>query len=61
MYIYIIYIYIYVYRNTSKMPIAMKTELSLSTAFKNSAPRHKDVHWLHRKCHMSEHKSVQSY
>ena len=43
------------------MPIAMKTELSLSTAFKNSAPRHKDVHWLHRKCHMSEHKSVQSY
>ena len=34
------------------MPIAMKTELSLSTAFKNSAPRHKDVHWLHRKCHI---------
>ena len=30
-------------------------------AFRNSAPRHKDVHWLHHRCYMGEHKSVQCH
>ena len=29
------------------------------TAFRNSAPLHKDVHWLRHRCYMDEHKSAQ--
>ena len=39
----------------------METELSLQTAFTHSAPCHKDVHWLHNRCYMGEHKSVQCH
>ena len=34
---------------------AMETELSNETAFRNSVPRHKDVHWLHHRWYMYEH------
>ena len=49
-------IYIYIYRrNTIKMHKAMETELSHYTAFRNSVPRHKDVHRLSHRCYMNEH------
>ena len=38
------------------MHITMETELSLETAFRNSVPRHKEVHWLHYRCYIVEHK-----
>ena len=30
-------------------------------AFRNSVPRHKEVHWLHHRFHTGEHKSVQCH
>ena len=29
---------------------AMETELSHETVFRNSAPHHRDIHWLHHRC-----------
>ena len=44
------------------MDITMETELCLlKTTFKNSASRHEDVDWLHHRCYMGEHKSVQCH
>ena len=43
------------------MHITMETELSLKTAFRNSVPRHKEVHWVHHRCYMAEHKGVQCH
>ena len=40
------------------MHITMETELCLYSAFRNSAPRHEDVHWLHHRCYMGEHRAV---
>ena len=40
------------YWNTTKAHKTMETELSYLTAFTSSAPRHKDVHWLHHRYHM---------
>ena len=39
----------------------METELSLKTAFRNSAPRHKNRHWFHHRYYISELKSVQCH
>ena len=36
----------------------METDLSLLSAFRNSPPRQKDVHWLHQICYMGKHKSM---
>ena len=47
------------YRNT--MLKIMVTELSQLTVFANTAPRHKDVHFLHHIYYMDEHKSVQCH
>ena len=33
---------------------------SLKTAFRNSVPHHKEVHWIHHRCYMSKH-SVQCH
>ena len=37
------------------MDKTMETELSHETAFRNSVPRHKDVHLLHCRWYMYEH------
>ena len=47
------------YRNT--MLKTRVTELSQLTVFANSAPRHKDVHFLHHIYYMDEYKSVQCH
>ena len=43
------------------MHIAMETELYLLTAFRNSAAHQKDVHWLHHRWNMGEHRSMQCH
>ena len=49
------------YRNTSKMHITMKQTSAFKTAFRNSVPCHKEVHWLHHRCYIGEvHHSVVS-
>ena len=43
------------------MHITMETKQQSSAfkmAVKISVPRHKEVHWLHHRCFMGEHKSV---
>ena len=42
-------------------PMYRNTMLSQLTVFANTAPRHKDVHFLHHIYYMDEHKSVQCH
>ena len=32
---------------------------AFKTAFRNSVPHHKEVHWFHHRCYIAEHKSLQ--
>ena len=46
-----------IYWNPSKMHKTMEAELRLL----ETALHHKEVHWLHHRCYMDEHKSVQCH
>ena len=36
-------------------------DLTVKTEQLNSAPRHKGGHWIHHRCYMDEHESVQCH
>ena len=56
MYIYM-YIYICIYIGTlTKCTKRWKQSSAFKTAFRNSVPHHKEVHWLHHRCYIVEHK-----
>ena len=43
-----------IYWNINEIHKAINTELSHYTAFRNSVPCHKAVHWLHHRCYVDE-------
>ena len=62
MYIYILYMYIYIYiyniyiRTEAHCTKQGKQSSVFKMAFRNSVPCHEEVHWLHHKCYIVEHK-----